>query len=127
MKAALKLLSVLTFLVFIAPTVFAQSKAPVNASTSNTSTEANSPGKFVDQNKNGVCDNFESLNKVERGRNFIDKNSDGICDNQSQTVRGNKRGRGCGQGFQHRRGNGSPKGNCGGFCQGYCKKNRFNK
>ena len=46
------------------------------------------PGKFVDENKNGICDNYETrpLNGRGMGRGFgqggrfVDANRNGICD-----------------------------------------------
>ncbi len=46
------------------------------------------PGKFVDENKNGICDNYETrpLNgwgmgrRFGQGGRFVDANRNGICD-----------------------------------------------
>jgi hypothetical protein len=74
------------------------------------------PGAFVDEDKNGVCDNFESGRKVGRGRNFVDANKDGICDN-----RGSKFGKGRGQGNNCRNavrnGHRGNRGNGNGYCR----------
>jgi len=77
-------------------------------------------GKFVDNNKNGVCDNFETRHQNGKGANFVDKNGDGKCDNRQSAspCKGNRHncgkgngfccgkgnGNGCGQGHQHRYG-----------------------
>jgi hypothetical protein len=37
-------------------------------------------GKFVDNDKNGVCDNYEARGKDGKGANFVDANGDGVCD-----------------------------------------------
>lgn len=64
------------------------------------------PGKFVDQNKNGVCDNFEIRRQTGRGSNFIDKNGDGICDNRGTMGQGNGKGNCCRMGCQQGHGYG---------------------
>jgi hypothetical protein len=69
------------------------------------------PGKFVDSNKNGVCDNFEARNTHGKGANFIDKNGDGKCDNRQNASNckgtGNCCGKGNGYGCNNVKGNGS--------------------
>jgi hypothetical protein len=80
-------------------------------------TDKTSSGKFVDNNKDGVCDNYRVRVKNGQGKNFVDKNGDGVCDNRQNA--GQKRGNpnGCGMGYQHRHGQG--KGNCCGNGYGY--------
>jgi hypothetical protein len=75
------------------------------------------PGKFADNNKDGVCDNYQVRVKNGQGRNFIDKNGDGICDNRQNAGKGKGNPNGCGMGYQHRHGQG--KGNCCGNGYGY--------
>ncbi len=81
--------------------------------TAQTSSKA-VPGKFVDNNKNGICDNHEG--KMQNGKcaNFVDKNGDGICDNQKDCCKGKGNAGNCGNGCQHK--NGQGKGNCGTGC-----------
>ncbi|MEJ5302631.1 MAG: hypothetical protein HPY80_03825 [Bacteroidales bacterium] len=60
----------------------------LNAQNSNANAPAFQPGKFVDENKNGICDNYENRPAYGRGwgrRNahggrFVDANNNGICD-----------------------------------------------
>ncbi|MCX6245645.1 MAG: hypothetical protein NTU98_13205 [Bacteroidetes bacterium] len=75
------------------------------------------PGKFVDNNKDGICDNYQGSVKSGQGRNFVDKNGDGTCDNRQNA--GKKKGNPncCGMGHQHRHGQGN--GNCCGRGYGY--------
>jgi|GEM_PF-338561 len=68
------------------------------------------PGKFIDNNKDGVCDNYQTRMKNGRGANFVDKNGDGICDNRQNAGQGKGNPNDCGMGYQHR--NGQGKGNC---------------
>ncbi|MGI6573934.1 MAG: hypothetical protein ACOX19_11170 [Fermentimonas sp.] len=58
---------------------------------------------FVDEDNNGICDNFENgtrpgrgQGRNARGRYFVDEDNDGICDNFQS---GNRPGRGRGQGY----------------------------
>jgi len=81
-------------------------------------TSANfAPGKFVDNNKDGVCDNYQARVKNSQGRNFVDKNGDGICDNRQYTGKGKGNPNCCGMGYQHRHGQG--RGSCCGNGYGY--------
>lgn len=83
-------------------------------------TTTSAQGKFVDNNKNGTCDNFESRGNTGKGRSFVDKDGNGICDNRGTAGQGYGRGNGqgkgagCGQGCMHRHGHGKGQGNCGG-------------
>lgn len=83
-------------------------------------TPAAQPGKFTDNNNNGVCDNFELRNQKGNGHGFVDKNGDGICDNRNISGRGRGQSGQCGQGqgFRHRHGNGKRNCNGKGFCGG---------
>ena len=71
------------------------------------------PGIFVDNNKDGVCDNNQARMKKGHGMNFVDKNGDGICDNRQNSGQGKGNPNGCGMGYQHR--HGQNHGNC---CRG---------
>ena len=90
-------------------------------------TAGTSQGKFVDSNKNGVCDHFEARNANGKGANFVDKDGNGKCDNRQNAAEckgngkccgkekgngcndskgntsccGNGNGNGCGKGHQH--------------------------
>ena len=44
------------------------------------STPLTSP-RFLDQNKDGICDNWPSRAWIQGRGAFIDKNGDGVCDN----------------------------------------------
>lgn len=75
------------------------------------------PGKFIDNNKDGVCDNYQAKVNKGQGANFVDKNGDGICDNRGNAGKGQGNRKGCGMGYQHR--NGQGRGNCCGRGNGY--------
>ena len=75
------------------------------------------PGKFVDNNKDGVCDNYQAKGNSGRGANFVDKNGDGVCDNRGNFGKGRGNSNGCGKGYQHR--NRQGHGNCCGIGNGY--------
>lgn len=59
------------------------------------------PGRYVDKDDNGICDNFEMRRGMSRNPGFTDKNNDGICDNYAQS-----QGRGKGPGFTDKDGDG---------------------
>lgn len=69
-----------------------------------TATTTQTCGKFVDNNKDGICDNrTENCHKEGKEMNFTDANKDGVCDHKTDGTAGN-----CGH--QCGKGNGS---NCG--------------
>lgn len=127
MKSTKRLLMAFVVVLMMVNLGFAQDKSTTTTKTNDqkatTKTDA-TPGKFVDQNKNRVCDNFEVRSQTGRGANFVDNNGDGICDNHGTMVKGNGkanccgmanrqgnaygcgygRGQGCGQGQQCRHG-----------------------
>lgn len=70
------------------------------------------PGKFVDSNKNGVCDNFEARNTNGKGANFVDKNGDGKCDNRQNSANCKGSGNCCGKGYGHKNNQGKGNGTC---------------
>lgn len=90
-----------------------------NSQVAQTSTNA-APGNFVDNNKDGVCDNYQSRIKNGHGANFADKNGDGICDNRPNAGQGRGNPNGCRMGNQHRHGHG--QGNCRRCGNGYQHK-----
>jgi hypothetical protein len=115
MKTLSKILLTLTAVILVSTLTFAQNTAAKNEVQKMKQTTSNQQGKFADANKNGICDNFESRGQTVKGGNFIDKNGDGVCDNRS--IAGQGKGKGCGQGFQHRHGKGN--GSCCGQGRGY--------
>ena len=91
-----------------------------NTTTTQKNAQANAKvtsGKFVDVNKDGVCDNYQARTNTGRGANFVDKNGDGVCDNRGNLGKGRGNSNGCGKGYQHR--NGQGRGNCCGRGNGY--------
>jgi hypothetical protein len=112
MKTLCRMLLTFAAMVFIANLTFSQNTAKTQDVQKATMTVSNTQGKFVDANKNGVCDNFEARGKTVKGANFVDKNGDGVCDNRSNSGKGLGKGKRncCCQGLQHRHGQGN--GNC---------------
>lgn len=101
MKNILKIMVTISLVCFIAVLTQAQTQTPTKQSTTSSTNT-----KFVDANKNGICDNYEIRGKSGQGKNFTDKNGDGVCDNKGTTV--NCPGKGTCMGC----GNGAGKGNC---------------
>ena len=118
MKTASRILLTFGLLVFFTGTTFSQVAATENASSPETKSVTASPGKFVDTNKNGICDNHEAKVAGGQGRNFVDKDGDGKCDNCG--CQGNCKGNGncvgngncCHKGQCCGEGKGAGKGNC---------------
>jgi len=127
MKTASKIVLTFMLLAFFSGTTFAQNAAAAGSPTS-PDKAAVTQGKFIDNNKNGICDNHESKTPGAPGKNFTDKNGDGKCDLcgsagpckgsgncQGKGLgcgKGNGQGAGkgscCGSGFQHRNGCNTP-------------------
>ena len=101
----------MTILTFIAFQGFSQNapgsgKAIDQKNSSNTT--VTTPGKFVDNNNDGICDNHQAKMNGLKGCNFIDKNGDGICDNNPD-CKGKGNGNCCGTNCKKQ---GQGKGNC---------------
>jgi hypothetical protein len=123
MKTVKRITVLMTILSFIAFQGFSQNESTTNKqknSQGSQITDKKTPGKFVDNNKDGVCDNYQARIKNGHGANFVDKNGDGICDNRQNAGQGRGNPNGCGMGYQHRHGQG--KGNCCGGGNGYQHK-----
>lgn len=113
MKTILKSMLTLGLLLFLTVTLNAQNTATSSSDKQAASvTTATTPGKFIDNNKNGICDNWETRQGIGHGKNFVDKNGDGICDNNQNCKAGKGNGNCCGQGYHHGNCNGQGKGNC---------------
>ncbi len=75
-------------------------QAAEKSSTVTVISQANSRGNFVDDNNDGICDNYTGSGNG----NFVDNDNDGICDNyadgacpQNGAGNGHHRGNGCGR------------------------------
>ena len=117
MKTASGIFLTLALVLFLAGTTFSQETSTAKTTTKQTTA---APGKFVDTNKNGVCDNHEAKGAGAQGKNFVDKNGDGKCDNCGTT--GNCKGTGYGNGPKN--GAGCGKGQGKGNCCGQGRKHR---
>lgn len=100
MKTIRIMMAALILLVFAIP-AFSQVKTGNQSTQTKTSSADFTPGRFVDKNNNGVCDNYEARGLNGRGARFVDNDNDGICD-----YRQNAAGNGCGygKGYRHRNG-----------------------
>jgi hypothetical protein len=120
MKTIAKFFSALMITALFSSPVFAQSATVKNLSDpQKEATTAYTPGKFIDKNNNGTCDNFEAYGKNGRGARFVDANGDGVCDNRGTFGKGQGKGRGQGFGNGCRNGKGAGRGNGCGRGQGY--------
>lgn len=107
---------------FFAVQVMAQTATPAatdDKPVKQTATTAQTCGKFVDNNNDGVCDNRGTQCKQGKGTGFTDANGDGICDHRGDgncckgnpdCCKGQKSGCGKGYGPKHRQGCGGPCG-----------------
>lgn len=120
MKTILKSLIVTGVIFFAAGSLHAQTATAAGDKQSVQAPETAAPGKFVDKNNNGICDNREAR-QAGQGRNYVDRNGDGICDNRTADNPGNGKGYGCGNGYRHGWGQGNGKGKCYGQAQGCCR------
>ena len=59
---------------------------------------------FVDENKDGICDNYAKNHATGKGKNFVDENKDGVCDHRAQNQPKGCQGTGQGKGCQGKRG-----------------------
>jgi hypothetical protein len=110
MKTLKGMAVLMAIMAFITVQGFSQS-APVEAQQKNTQAKAcAAPGKFVDNNKDGVCDNHQAKMTTGKCANFVDKDGDGICDNRKASCQGKGNSKCCGTGCQGHQGQG--KGNC---------------
>jgi hypothetical protein len=93
MKTRSKIMMTAFFIAAFGGTIYAQNNATTKETKAPSSTNSSNRGQFVDNNKNGVCDNFDA------------------------------RGNGRGQGYQHRHGQGKGQGNCNGRGRGFGRGN----
>ena len=80
MKRLSEIILTLALMLFVIGQVSAQN--PATPSADNQETKQNC-GKFVDNNKDGVCDNQAAKGNDNKGANFVDANGDGICDHHA--------------------------------------------
>jgi len=114
MKTVSRIFLTLAMVMFFAGMGMSQVASTATPEKKTTKSAVNAPGKFVDANKNGVCDNQETKGNISHGKNFADKNGDGVCDNHGKNGKGN--GNFCGKGQQ-----------CGKGCGTGCGKGYHNR
>jgi hypothetical protein len=112
MKTLKRITVLLAIMSFIALQGFSQnaSTSGKNKDSKTISTSNSTCGKFVDNNKDGICDNHQAKMSGGKCANFTDKNGDGICDNHQNCGKGNGNCNGCGMNCKSQQGQG--KGNC---------------
>jgi hypothetical protein len=118
MKTLKKITVLLAILSFFAYQGFSQNTSTANTPKDSQATQSATspaPGKFVDANKDGVCDNHQAKMKSGKCTNFADKNGDGICDNRQNAGQGKGNCNGCGMGCKQKQGQGNGNG-CGNGC-----------
>jgi len=123
MKTVTRITILMAFMSFVALQGFSQNTSSATTQKdlrNSVTTTKPTPGKFIDKNKDGVCDNYQAKMKTGRGANFADKNGDGVCDNKQNASQMKRNPNCCGMGFQHR--NGQGKENCCG--NGYGNQHR---
>jgi len=99
MKTLAKLMLTAALSLFILGSLSAQD-ANVKDNVKTTTGTSVTPGKFVDNNNDGICDNAVARGNSGQGRNFVDKDGDGVCDNWKTTNCKGKKGC-CGYGRNH--------------------------
>ena len=103
-------MALMLFIAFQGFSQIASTSGKVKDSKNTTTTTSTIPGKFVDKNKDGICDNHQAKMNGAKCANFIDKNADGICDNNPNCGKGKGNCNGYRMGCQQKQGQG--KGNC---------------
>ena len=111
MKTLKRITLAMAFMSLIISQVYSQNaqenKTQKDAGTSQTMNSP-APGKFVDNNHDGVCDNHQAKMKNGKCSNFVDKNGDGICDKKA-ACQGKCNPNGCGMGCSQKgQGQGNP-------------------
>ncbi|PKP18776.1 MAG: hypothetical protein CVU05_12865 [Bacteroidetes bacterium HGW-Bacteroidetes-21] len=81
-----------------------QAQTEKNDKSKDQTTSTVTYGKYVDENKDGVCDNHQNLHQNVKGAAYVDKNEDGVCDNHYHHA--NHQGHGHGRHYGHHHGNG---------------------
>jgi hypothetical protein len=83
MKKLILITGMIIAISFLADTVNAQTtqSADKTSKIQTTQTDQRTPGNFVDENGDGICDNSKNSNKQGKCAKFVDENGDGVCDN----------------------------------------------
>ena len=117
---------VIVLSMFIASPMMAQNPSTIETATKTVDIKSATiplPGKFIDKNNDGICDNRQVYSKGANCPDFSDRNKDGICDNLQKKkgnccysqyckgpqhccrqMKGNPNCCGKGPGYQHRHG-----------------------
>jgi hypothetical protein len=83
MKTMTKIAMLVVMMSFLAFQVHSQNAAS-GGNAPKAPTTVNPQCKYVDNNKDGICDNCQGKIKDGKCANCVDKNGDGICDNNGK-------------------------------------------
>jgi hypothetical protein len=111
LKRTIVLLAIMSFFVLQSFSQNTATSGTKKITQDQQTTTSATPGKFIDANKDGICDNHQAKVKNGKGANFVDKNGDGICDNCNTACKGKGNAKGCGINCKNP---GMGKGNCNG-------------
>jgi hypothetical protein len=96
MKTVSRMFLTLAMVMFIAGMGMSQIASTTTPEKKDTKAAVSAQGKFVDSNKNGICDNHESKTNCAGTTNCKGKNSAGACDHSGKGCK--PEGKSCGQG-----------------------------
>jgi hypothetical protein len=115
MKKLSGIILMTAFMLFLTSQVIAQSTTGPVATIGGTNKEC---PKFVDNNKDGICDNYTAKADGGKGVNYVDANMDGICDHRADSTFCKGNGNGCKQNCQNMQNCNKGQGNCCGQAKG---------
>ena len=110
MKRLSGIILMAAFMLFVIGQASAQNATTPSADKQETKQNC---GKFVDNNKDGVCDNYAAKNNDGKGANYVDANGDGICDHRADGTACKGNGNCCKQNCQNMQNCCKGPNNCG--------------
>ena len=96
MKTVSRMFLTLAMVMFFAGMGMSQIASTTTPEKKDTKASVATQGKFVDANKNGICDNHESKGNCANAGSCKGKNSTGECNHSGKNCKAE--GKGCGQG-----------------------------
>lgn len=116
MKTVSRIFLTLAMVMFFAGMGMSQVASTATPEKKTTKSAVNAPGKFVDANKNGICDKHETKGACTQQNSCKGKNGQGACDHSGKNCK--DKGNGCGSGNGN--GNCCSKGQQGKGCESSC-------
>ncbi|MCX6276595.1 MAG: hypothetical protein NT004_00690 [Bacteroidetes bacterium] len=117
MKTVSKIILTLAMALLIAGMGMSQVASNTTLPKKATKSTVEAPGKFVDANKNGICDKHESKGTCSQATSCKGKTGEGVCDHNSKNCKDKGTGCGSGTGNGNCCGKGEKSGNgCGTGC-----------